>query len=45
MIETHGLSTTSAHYLRMGQQECETIHLATLEILQRVGVDVHDELP
>ena len=43
MIETHGLSTTSAHCLRMGQQECETIHLATLEILQRVGVDVHDE--
>jgi len=43
MIETRGLSTTSARYLRMGQQECDKIHLATLEILQRVGVDVHDE--
>ena len=43
MIETHGLHTTSAHYLRMGQQECEKIHLATLEILERVGVDVHDD--
>ena len=43
MIETNGLSTTSAHYFRMGQQECEKIHLATLEILDRVGVDVHDE--
>lgn len=43
MIETHGTSTTSAHYARMGKQECEKIHLASLEILQRVGVDVHDE--
>lgn len=43
MIETHGLSTTSAHYNRMGRQECEKIHLASLEILERVGVDVHDE--
>ncbi len=43
MIETNGLSTTSAHYFRMGRQECEKIHLATLEILDRVGVDVHDE--
>jgi trimethylamine--corrinoid protein Co-methyltransferase len=43
MIETHGLNTTSAHYARMGQQECEKVHLATCEILERVGVDVHDE--
>ena len=42
MIETHGLHTTSAHYLRLGQQECDKIHLAALEILGRVGVDVHD---
>jgi trimethylamine--corrinoid protein Co-methyltransferase len=27
----------------MGQQECEKIHAATLEILERTGVDVHDE--
>jgi len=43
MIETHGLSMTSAHYARMGRQECEKIHVASLEILERVGIDVHDE--
>jgi trimethylamine--corrinoid protein Co-methyltransferase len=43
MIETHGLHTTSAHYARLGQQERERIHVASLEILERVGVDVHDE--
>ncbi|MEW5867809.1 MAG: trimethylamine methyltransferase family protein [Chloroflexota bacterium] len=43
MIETHGFSMTSAQYARMGQQECEKIHLASLEILQRVGIEVHDE--
>ena len=43
MIETHGQSMTSAHHSRLGQQECEKIHAATLEILARVGVDVHDE--
>ncbi|MDI6695500.1 MAG: trimethylamine methyltransferase family protein [Anaerolineales bacterium] len=43
MIETHGRSMTSAHYARMGKEECEKIHMASLEILQRVGVDVHDE--
>jgi len=42
MIETHGLHTTSAHYLRLGEQECDKIHQAALEILGRVGVDVHD---
>jgi len=31
-----------AHYARMGRQECENIHAATLEILERTGVDVHD---
>jgi trimethylamine--corrinoid protein Co-methyltransferase len=34
---------TSAHYARLGRAECEKIHVATLEILERVGVDVHDE--
>jgi trimethylamine--corrinoid protein Co-methyltransferase len=43
MIETHGRSMTSAHYSRLGPQECEKIHLASLEILERTGVDVHDE--
>jgi trimethylamine--corrinoid protein Co-methyltransferase len=43
MIQTHGTSMTSAHYSRLGTQECEKIHAATLEILERIGVDVHDE--
>ena len=43
MIETHGLHTSSAHYARMGPEECDKIHLASLEILERIGVDVHDE--
>ncbi|HOG48029.1 MAG TPA: trimethylamine methyltransferase family protein [Anaerolineae bacterium] len=43
MITTHGQRMESAHYARMGTQECEAIHLASLEILKRVGVDVHDE--
>ncbi|MBC8448745.1 MAG: trimethylamine methyltransferase family protein [Chloroflexi bacterium] len=43
MIETHGTSKTSAYYARLGQQERERIHMASLEILERVGVDVHDE--
>jgi len=34
---------TSAHYSRLGLQECEKIHAASLEILQRIGVDVHEE--
>lgn len=43
MIDTHGRRMTSAHYARMGEEECRGIHLATLEILERVGVDVHDD--
>jgi len=43
MIETHGTNMTSAHYARMGKEECEKIHLASLEILERVGIDVHDD--
>ncbi len=43
MIQTHGTSMTSAHYSRLGPQECEKIHAASLEILNRIGVDVHDE--
>jgi trimethylamine--corrinoid protein Co-methyltransferase len=42
MISTHGFNMTSAHYARMGEAECRKIHLATLEVLERVGVDVHD---
>ena len=43
MIETHGTSMTSAHYARLGREECDKIHLASLEVLDRVGIDVHDE--
>ncbi|MBN1992050.1 MAG: trimethylamine methyltransferase family protein [Anaerolineae bacterium] len=43
MIETHGSQMTSAICARMGLQECEQIHQASLEILQRVGIEVRDE--
>jgi trimethylamine--corrinoid protein Co-methyltransferase len=43
MINAHGSGMIGARYARLGQQERESIHLASLEILQRVGVDVHDE--
>jgi trimethylamine--corrinoid protein Co-methyltransferase len=43
MIQTHGQSITSAHHARLGTQEREKIHLASLEILERVGIQVHDE--
>jgi trimethylamine--corrinoid protein Co-methyltransferase len=43
MIETHSVRTASAHYARMGEEERKKIHLASLEILERVGIDVHDD--
>lgn len=43
MIETHGVRTSSAHYSRMGPRECEGIHVASLEILEQVGIEVHDD--
>ena len=43
MIPTHENRMASAHYARMGHQECDRIHIATLEILERTGVNVHDE--
>ena len=36
MIETHGAQMTSAICARMGPQECEKIHLASLEILHTI---------
>ncbi len=41
MISTHNTSMISAHYARMGAEECRKIHQGTLEILERTGVDVH----
>lgn len=43
MISTHETRLASARYSRMGHQECDRIHLATLEILERTGVDVHHD--
>jgi trimethylamine---corrinoid protein Co-methyltransferase len=43
MIPTQVMNMANAHYARMGEGECERIHMATLEILERTGVDVHDE--
>ena len=43
MIETHGINITSAHYSRMGNNECEKIHVASLEVLERIGIETHDE--
>ena len=43
MISTYDLSMDSAHYVLMGEPECKKIHIATLKILERTGVDVYDE--
>jgi trimethylamine--corrinoid protein Co-methyltransferase len=43
MIETHVQRQAGARYSRLGQQECEKIHRACIEILEHVGVEVHDE--
>ena len=43
MIETHGSCLTSAHYARLGPEERERIHIASLEILERIGIDVYHE--
>jgi trimethylamine--corrinoid protein Co-methyltransferase len=43
LIETHSTVQPTAHYARLGPQEREKIHRATLEVLERIGIDVHDE--
>ena len=43
MIETRGTRQTSAYFSRLGSQESDKIHLASLEILERVGIEVHNE--
>ena len=43
MIQTHSMNMTSAHYARIGPDECEKIHFASFEILERIGIDVHDK--
>jgi trimethylamine--corrinoid protein Co-methyltransferase len=43
VIETQGTSMTSAHYARMGPGECEKIHSASLEVLERTGVRLYEQ--
>jgi len=43
MPRYHGWRQANARYGRMGPESCERIHMASLEILERVGIDVHDE--
>jgi len=43
MIETHSTSMNRAFYARMGHEECEKVHLGSLEILERPGIDFHDQ--
>jgi trimethylamine--corrinoid protein Co-methyltransferase len=43
MIDSHGSSMTSAHYSRMGREECDKIHKASIEVLEHTGIDVHDQ--
>jgi len=43
MPNTVGWRQSNGPYARMGAQTCEQIHMASLEILERVGIEVHDE--
>lgn len=43
MINTQSTKGNNAMLNRMGNQECEQIHMASLEILERVGIDTHHE--
>jgi len=43
MPRRYGGRHHSGRYVRMGAETCERIHMASLEILARVGIDVHDE--
>jgi len=43
MPTTVGWRQEDGPYSRMGPRTCERIHMASLEVLERVGVEVHDE--
>lgn len=43
MIETNVVSQRGARYSRLGRIECEGSHRASLEILEFVGLEVHDD--
>lgn len=42
MSKAYGWRQSHGRYTRMAPQTCERIHMASLEILERVGVEVHD---
>jgi len=33
----------SAHFARISREQCQKIHWASLEILERTGLRIHDE--
>ena len=43
MITSHETNLASALFARMGGSECERIHVATLEVLERIGVETLDK--
>lgn len=43
MIKTHRTAGVGAHYARLAKDDCQAIHEATLEILERTGIQVHSE--
>jgi trimethylamine--corrinoid protein Co-methyltransferase len=43
MIKTHGKSISSAFYTRLGENECDQIHVASLQILERIGIITRSE--
>lgn len=43
MARALGWRQKQAPYSRVAPKACERIHMASLEILERVGIDVHDE--
>jgi len=43
MPTTVGWRQSKAPYTRMGPETCEQIHMASVEILERVGIEIHDE--
>ncbi|MGD8997652.1 MAG: trimethylamine methyltransferase family protein [Anaerolineae bacterium] len=43
MPRTFGSRQALGRYSRMAPRTCEQIHMASLEILERVGIEVHDQ--
>ncbi|MGD2145470.1 MAG: trimethylamine methyltransferase family protein, partial [Anaerolineae bacterium] len=43
MPRSFGVRQAVGPYSRMGPRTCEQVHMTSLEILERVGIEVHDE--